>query len=439
MAASVARALAACAALLAVAGAGPGLAQTTATGATAATAATSPPAAAPRFSDSGPEAQALGAADGYPISLLYRPRFFVGAFTHQEQLLETRAVRRAEQTLPLRRAAAEPMIRYTFDGALRSIDDYLARNPASGLLVARGDTIHVERYQYARRESMRFSGHSMSKTVSALLVGVALAEGRIRSLDDPAERYVAELAGGEYGRTSLRQLLQMSSGVGFAERYDGRDDFARLWLGTVLQEGPGGAAALKDFNERNRWPGAVFAYSSAETQVLGLVVARATGRPLVEYLGEKIWRPIGAEADARWAIDESGQEAAYCCLSAVLRDWARLALLLAHDGRAGDRQLVPREFLVEATTVAPHDLHLLRAWDATGFGYGYQTWIFDAAAAGGRRMFALIGVHGQAIYVDPASRLVLVHTAVRRQAHDPNLETLALWRALVQGLGADGR
>lgn len=409
----------------------------------AASPAAAQPAASPRFSATGPDAEFYGAAQGYPVSVLYRPRFFVGGFTHQDQIWETRTVRRGERPAPLARAAAEPALRYDFDRAERTLDDFMARNPVTGLLIARGDTIHVERYQYARTDAHRFAGYSMSKTVTALLLGVALGEGRIRSLDDPAERYVSELAGSEYGRTSLRHLLQMSSGVRFEENYSGRDDFARLGLGTVWQEGPGGAALLASFNDRARWPGSVFSYSSAETQVLGLVVARAIGRTLAEYLQEKIWQPIGAEADARWVIDGAGQEAAYCCLNAVLRDWARLALLLAHDGRVGSgasaRQLVPREFLVEATTVAPENFHLQRVWDLPGFGYGYQTWIVDPLANSPRRQFALVGVHGQLILVDPASRLVLVQTAVRRLSGDPNLETLALWRALVKTLGADAR
>ena len=101
-------------------------------------------------------------------------------------------------------------------------------------------------------------------------------------------------------------------------------------------------------------------------------------------------------------MDASGQEATYCCLNAVLRDYARLGLLLAHDGRLGDRQIIPKEWLYAATTIAPNDWHLKRVWERTGFGYGYQTWIFP----GERRMFALIGSHGQAIYVDPASWMV---------------------------------
>jgi CubicO group peptidase (beta-lactamase class C family) len=140
---------------------------------------------------------------------------------------------------------------------------------------------------------------------------------------------------------------------------------------------------------------------------------------------------MGAEADATWLIDRSGQEATYCCLNVVLRDYARLGLLLAHDGRLGDRQIIPRAWVQAATTVPADAPHLRVVWQRINLGYGYQTWIF----AGERRMFALLGVHGQAIYVDPSTRLVMVHTAVRERAVDPNEETIALWRGVVDVLG----
>jgi len=139
---------------------------------------------------------------------------------------------------------------------------------------------------------------------------------------------------------------------------------------------------------------------------------------------------MGAEADATWLIDRSGQEATYCCLNAVLRDYARLGLLLAHDGRLGDRQIIPPAWLHAATTVSPDSWHLKPYAATRYFGYGYQTWIFP----GERRMFALLGLHGQAIYVDPSSRLVMVHTAVRK-LDDSSAEAVALWRGVVKALG----
>jgi CubicO group peptidase (beta-lactamase class C family) len=387
---------------------------------------------APHFAVGGPKAHEYGSNEDYPVKAIFRLRFFVGIFSHHDQLLEGRTIRRAASPSQLLRAPTEPPLRYEYRAETRSLDEYLARNPATGLLIARGDTILVERYQYARTDRHRFASWSMAKTVTAMLVGVAIAEGRIRSVDDLAATYVPELAGTEYGKTSVRHLLQMSSGVRFRENYSGQDDAARLFAATVLQNGPGGVEAVRPYNERLRWSGALFSYASVETQVLGLVLRAVVGRPVAEYFRDRIWEPIGAEADATWIIDASGQEATYCCLNAVLRDYARLGLLLAHDGRLGDRQIIPKEWLHAATTIAPGDLHLRRVWEATGFGYGYQTWIVP----GERRMFALIGVHGQAIYVDPASRLVMVHTAVRERADDPNEETIALWRSVVDVLGA---
>jgi CubicO group peptidase (beta-lactamase class C family) len=386
---------------------------------------------APRLVGDGPDAEGYGVRDGYPPRVIYRPRFFVGGFSHFDQIFEGRLVRHAARPRRLARAPAEPEVRYAHEGATRTLDDYLARNPSTGLLVAQGDTILVERYQYARNDRHRLTSFSMAKTVTAMLVGIAIAEGRIRSVDDPAAAYVPELAGTEYGGTSLRHLLQMSSGVRFLETYSGRDDVARLVADTLFQDAPGGTEVVKRYNERLRRPGTLFAYASVETQVLGLVLRGAVGRPVADYLQEKIWEPMGAEADATWIVDAAGQEATYCCLNAVLRDYARLGLLLAHDGRVGDRQVIPAAWVHAATTVHPDSWHLKPYAATRYFGYGYQTWIFP----GDRRMFALRGVHGQAIYVDPSSRLVLVHTAVRKAPTDSNAETVALWQALVKTLG----
>jgi CubicO group peptidase (beta-lactamase class C family) len=264
-----------------------------------------------------------------------------------------------------------------------------------------------------------------------MLIGIAIAEGRIRSVDDPAAAYVPGLAGTEYGGTSLRHLLQMSSGVRFVEEYRLGDDVSKLSRDTFAQVGEGGVPAVTPFNERAAPAGTRFSYASVETEVLGLVLAAAVGRSVAEYLEEKIWQPIGAEADASWIIDRSGQEVTFCCFNAVLRDYARLGLLLAHDGNWRGRQIVPSAWVRDATTVRADQPHLQPRTATPFFGYGYQTWIFP----GERRMFAFLGVRGQAIYVDPSTRLVLVTTAVRKQAVDPGVaETSALWRATLLSL-----
>jgi CubicO group peptidase (beta-lactamase class C family) len=395
-----------------------------------------PGAGGPRFAASGPDARDYGAVDGYPIgdpSTFFRIPYLVGSLSHLDQVFEGRRVRRAAAPSALRRVAVEPAIRYQREGQTFTLDDYLARHPTTGLIIARDDTILVERYQYGRNDRHRFTSWSMAKTVTAMLLGIAIGEGRIRSVDDHAEVYVPALAGTEYGRTSLRDLLQMSSGVRFREEYTGDDDVARLARDTFLRLGKGGIDAVTPFNERVVPGGTRFSYASVETQVLGFVLTGAVGRTAAEYLEQKIWQPIGTEADATWLIDRSGQEATYCCLNAVLRDYARLGLLLAHDGIWRGRQVIPAAWIKDATSRHQEQRHLWPGVATPFLGYGYQTWIWPAE----QRRFALLGVRGQSILVDPQSRLVMVQTSVRkRPSNDPTAaETRALWEAVVATLG----
>jgi CubicO group peptidase (beta-lactamase class C family) len=164
-----------------------------------------------------------------------------------------------------------------------------------------------------------------------------------------------------------------------------------------------------------------------------LVLRAAVGQPVADYLGERIWQAIGTEADASWVVDGTGQEITFCCFTAVLRDYARLGRLLAFDGAWEGRQLIPRQWVLDATTVRPGDAFLAPGTATSYFGYGYQTWLFP----GTQRRFALIGIRGQLIFVDPATKLVMVHTAVRRNPSDlaANAEAVTMWLYVVAQLG----
>ena len=383
----------------------------------------------PVFDPSGPDAQALGLGPtGFPAAspqTFWQLPYLVDSHSRLDQIFPSRRVAKPDMARPLARAVEAPPITYRFRDEGRTIDAYLSRNPITGLIIAKDGTILVERYQYDRRDNHRLTSWSMAKTVLSMLIGVAREEGAIRSLDDLAAEYEPRLADTEYGRTPIKHLLTMSSGVKFREDYDGTDDVTTLSRATLSPTGIGGLAVVKQFNERNAEPGRRHYYASAETEVLGLVLAAAVKRPIADYLSEKIWQPIGAESDASWLIDSASQELTYCCLNAVLRDWARLGLMLANGGRVGDRQVVPASWIREATTV--QSPHLAPGTANRYWGYGYQTWIFPE----GDGSFALLGVRGQAIYVDPASRLVMVNTAVRFSPRDPGAaETVALWRGL---------
>jgi CubicO group peptidase (beta-lactamase class C family) len=409
-------------------------------GALALAAGPSTAAASPTFRSDGPNAEAYGAAEGYPVGRAtagrFPQRFMVGSFSHYDKLLRTREVPRGGPVSELHRADPDLALTYLYDGAPRTLTDYVDRNPVTGLLIAKGDTILFEHYQYGRTDRHRFLSQSMAKTVTAMLIGIAVAEGKIASIEDRVERYVPGLAGTEYGGTTLRSLLTMSSGVLFREDYDGADDIARLGRDLFGPESPGPVSAVRQFNTRAAPADSVFHYASIETEILGLVLHGAVGTPVADYLSSRIWQPLGAEADAGWAIDRTEQEATFCCLSATLRDYARLGLMLAHDGAWNGRQIVPRDWVIEATTASPERPHLLpgRATPRS-FGYGYQVWL----PPGPRRTFALLGIHGQTITVDPTSKLVMVQTAVRPMpANDPGArEGRALWTALLEKLGSE--
>jgi CubicO group peptidase (beta-lactamase class C family) len=387
------------------------------------------------FSDIGPDAAAYGAAAGFPVgtrATASQLENLVGTYSHFDEMFSSRPIRRA--TTPwLFKRAPEPAISYNFKSDRLSIEDYLGRNPTTGLLIAKDDTILYEHYQYARTDRDRFLSQSMAKTITAMLIGIAVSENKIRSIDDLVSVYVPGLANTEYGKTPIRELLHMSSGVAFTENYDGKDDVAQLVRDLFGEPGKDPVASVAQFNTRIAPPGTKWHYASVETEILGLVLRAVTGVPVADYLGDKIWGAIGTEADASWTIDSTGQETAFCCFNATLRDYARLGRLLAYDGAWEGRQLIPRQWLLDATTVNPVNAYLAPGAATPYFGYGYQVWI----PPGEQRSFALIGIRGQMIFVDPASKLVMVHTAVRKQPSDraSSADLIALWLGVVAQLG----
>ncbi|TWT05009.1 serine hydrolase [Reyranella sp. CPCC 100927] len=377
-----------------------------------------------------PQEEQYGRDEGYPVgdrATAFQQRYLVGTFSNTEKLAPFHTVAAPPHASPLLSTDAMFDITYTHGDKRKTIEDYLATNPVTGLLILRDTRIAFERYQYDRTAAHRFYSASMAKTVTALLIGIALRNGKIRSVDDTAETYVPDLRGSAYGATPLRALLQMSSGIRYVEQYNGADDQARLWRAMFAQDGPTVLDVLKSFSDRPWPPGTHFNYAGADTMVLGLALRAATGQPLATYLSEKIWQPMSAGANASWLIDRSGQELSSCCLNVTLRDYGRLALLMANDGHANGMQIVPADWIRDMTTV-PDDRAHLKPYVATrSYGYGYQTWILPGA----ERQFALLGVHGQAIYVHPRLKLAMVNTAVRPRPVDPGIfETSALWRAV---------
>jgi len=327
----------------------------------------------------------------------------VDQWSRMDEFSAARGVRKADAPRPFKRAEPAPEL---------GIDAWLEDNANTGLLVLKGDTILAERYQYGRTDGHRLASASMAKTVLAMLVGIAFHDKKISSLDEKAEVYVPALKGHPYGATSIRHLLTMSSGISFTEDFSGRDDGSKLVRNTVRQMTQGGADTVLEFNRREAPAGTRFKYVSADSQVLGLVLTAAVKQPLAEYLSDRIWRPMGAEANATWLIDKGGYETGFFGLNATLRDYGRFGLLLANYGSLDGRQIIPEAWVRAATTAeAPH----LRVGFATANnGYGYQTWLTHRTEP----RFAALGFRGQAIMIDPVTKLVVVHTAAWSDGRD---------------------
>lgn len=397
-----------------------------------------------------PDEDRLGRAQGYPVGTpenwFFDESVRIGSFSNLDQVrfrtTSLAPLRAASAPMPLPRAAAAE--RFARDlrwreaardgGRSLTIDDYLARQRVMALLVIKDGEVLVERYQYERTPAHRFVSHSMAKTIAALAFAFALQEGRITSLDVRADRLAPELAGTLYGEATVRQLLRMSSGVRFSEQYDGRDDLARF---TAEAARRGIDAAARLMTEREAAPGERFRYASAETSILSLVAQRATGEDLATYLTPRLWQAIGAEHDALWLKNTTGVISAGGGFNATLRDYGRLAAVLANDGKRPDTgaQVLPRDYLVEATGRAHHPAAFQPGRATPYFGYGYQVWLYP----GEKRRFALLGVYGQMIAVDPAQRLAMVQLAANETARAGSTtlarDADALWRGIVGHFG----
>lgn len=393
----------------------------------------------------GPDAERLGMKQGYPVcaQALTRPECRVGTWSANEKVAASSLVSPSDDPMPLPRWQDAPAISYRWGFSSKTLDDFMADTKTTGLMVIQDGRVVAERYQYGRQPDMRFRSFSMAKTFTAMLVGIAHGKGLIRSLDDKAADYWPEIAPSAYGQTTLRNLLRMSSGVPFRELYTWTpDDDIWLW-GRVLflpenRNRPEKIAEyLNTKTTREVEQGQRFKYATIETEILGRVLSRAAGMSITQITQEWLWKPMGAESEARWLLAGADQgEGTGGSFNATLRDYARFGVLLANDGLRGHAQIIPREFLLDATDAARQPAAFRPRHATPGMGYGYQTWI----APFKERTFALQGIHGQHIMVQPKSGIVMVQTSVNdqpsgRQDGRPYQMRDALWMGVLKSLG----
>ena len=366
------------------------------------------------------QSPAAGGTDRYPhaaepigtVRQIYdgalSPELAVHTFRNIDRLFPTRRIPRSPQPLLLPSAAA-PLtdVRFTDRGTTHDLQDYLELNRVAGLLVLDHGRIALERYRFGNGPRTRWMSMSIAKSITATLIGAALKQGSIASLSDSVTHYVPALAGSAYDGVTIRDVLMMASGARWNETYTDPSSDRRRLLEAQISQVPGSALAVIRSLPRAAAPGTVNNYNTGETQVAGLVLRSAVGKPLATYLGERIWGRFGMEADANWWLDSpDGVEIGGSGISATLRDYGRFGLFMLADGVAAGDSILPGGWVREATT--PKTLR-----NGAPLDYGYLWWTAPTAAARKDGAFAAEGIYGQFLYVNPAAQVVIVVWSAR--------------------------
>lgn len=297
----------------------------------------------------------------------------------------------APSATPLPLPAGKPLV-------IPGVDKYLAGQREAGIVILQDGKIRFERYGLGFGAGGRWTSFSVAKSFTSTLVGAAIHDGAIKSLDDKVSQYVPGLRGSAYDDVSVRQLLTMSSGVRWTEDYeDPNSDVARF---NTAKPDAGVDATVSYMRKlpRAHPPGEVWHYNTGETNLVGVLVSSATGKTLARYLQEKVWQPAGMEARATWLKGSTGHEIAGCCLQASTRDFARFGLFVLANGIAQGKPAVDADWFAQATS-KQKDI------GSPGQGYGFQWWTYDDGSV------TADGIFGQGIFIDPKRHLVIATNA----------------------------
>ncbi len=336
---------------------------------------------------------------GTPMILYWRGQEQARGFRTIEQIYKTDTVRRGPAVHQFRRAAHPISPHFEIGGKAFTVDDYMKAYRVSGLLVIKDGEILMERYGLGRSPHDRWTSFSVAKSLTSTLVGAAIQDGKIKSLDALVADYIPELKGSAYEGVTVRQMLTMSSGVKWNEDYaDPQSDVARAGF-TVLDPGVDPMVSYLAKLPRAHVPGSVFNYNTGETDLVGILVSNAVGKSLADYASEKIWKPYGMERDAVWMTDLGGRDRGGCCISMTLRDYGRIGAFILGGGRAQGKAVVPQDWVRDATRVEISDGAPPPA------GYGYFWWVTSP------ERFDAIGIFGQSITLVPKEGLIIVQNA----------------------------
>jgi len=335
------------------------------------------------------------------------PKVEVATFEHSETIFPVKVVEHRGPVRPLP-VAVKSLKNISFESGGNSFDlfDYLAYNRVAGLLILKDGKVVLEDYELGTGPETRWPSFSIAKSVSSTLVGAALQQGLIKSLDEPITQYLPELRGGAYEGVSIRNMLQMASGVKWDETYTDPKSDRRKLLEAQLTSKPGAILAHMNGLQKAGSPGSIWNYSTGESFLAGAILERATHKALATYLSETLWTPLGMEKDATWWTEsKGGMGLSGSGLGATLRDYGRFGLFVQQDGTIDEKRIVPEGWFREAGSA-----HMI---GGKKVDYGYFWWPIPEGDPIHRGAFQAIGIFGQHMYINPQEKLVIVVLSAR--------------------------
>lgn len=274
------------------------------------------------------------------------------------------------------------------------IDQYMRDQRSAAIVIVHDGRIRLEKYGLDFDADGRWTSFSVAKSMTSTLVGAAIKDGFIKSIEDPVSDYIPDLQGSVYDAVSIRQLLTMTSGVQWNEDYEDKNSDVARFNNHEAEPGMDVTVSFMRKLPREAPAGSKWVYKTGETNLIGVLVSSATGKPLSDYLSEKVWAPFGMQQDGSWLLGSTGHEISGCCVQAATRDFARFGLFMLGGARIDGESILPDDWIAAATTTQV-------GIDYPGKGYGYQWWTYDDGS------YAAQGIFGQGIFIDPRRNLVI--------------------------------
>ncbi|MEL7031123.1 MAG: serine hydrolase [Pseudomonadota bacterium] len=372
-----------------------------------------------------------------PTDVMARAAAFEGDpdyfFQNASELYPTRTVASSERSAPLPQSEGRlDGFTYAYDGETRQLSDLYTEMETSGLIIVHKGQIVHESYGRGADSGTRFTTWSLVKSITSTLVGVAVADGLIESVDDQLVKYLPDVEGTAYDGVTIKQALQMSSGIRYdPDLWDGKmDDTVEFMTNSVVM-GKAPSFELAIAYKREHEPGTTFNYNTAESQVLLELVRRVSGMDAADYLEQKLWRPLGMEHSGAWIIDRAGAggaEVGGAMFNAALRDWARLGVFIEQGGAWNGVQILPTDWVDRATVsddahIQPGEVH-----PNPNRGYAWHWWTYADGT------FTASGANGQTLYVDRENDIVVARASAWPEGYvrEHDDQSFAMYKALAE-------